>query len=52
VNFQDKLERLVNFAIQLVNDGVPKDRLVSGPETQNGGPQRLSDGKQAWTSTQ
>lgn len=35
--FKDKLERLVNLAIQLVNDGIPQDQLVARLETKNGG---------------
>lgn len=35
--FKDKLERLVNLAIQLVNDGIPKDQLVARLETKNVG---------------
>lgn len=34
---KNKLERLVNFAIQLVNDGIPKDQLVDRLETKNVG---------------
>ena len=34
--FKDKLERLVNLAIQLVNDGIPKE-LVARLETKNVG---------------
>ena len=35
--FNDKLEQRVKLAIQLVMDGVPKDQLVSGLETENVG---------------